>query len=117
GIEPKIVAKSSGFHHQRVTFPMAGGVPVPGGIRVLWKRPSVCEDLPVLHIALSQDDDPAGHRENALIVVVGPDAWCIARHSMNVRVRTLRAASLLHQFRGTGLIRRRAFPKRQDTDE
>ena len=117
GIQPEIVAETGGLHHQRVTIPFTGRVAVPGRSGILGERPSVGEDLAVLHVALGQDEHAAGYRENSFVVIVGPDSRSVARHAMNVRVQTLLDTALLDQSRGPRLVRQRILQRGGDIDE
>src|SRR5205823_11351908 len=93
---------------------MTDRVPVPGWIWILRKRPPIREDLPVLHIALGQDDHAAGNHENAFVIIICPDSWSPARHAMNVWIEPLLDASFLNQFRSPRLIRHGCLQARRD---
>src|SRR5204862_3774824 len=112
GVQPQIVAETGGFHYQGVAFPMAGRVPVPSRIRILRKRPSIGEDLAVLHIALREDDHAARELENSLVIIVGPDSWSSARHAMNVRIESLLDPAYLDQVSSPRPVRQGILQRR-----
>ena len=96
---------------------MAGGVPIPSWIRILRKRPSIGEDLAVLHIALGEDDHAARDLENSFVIIVRPDSWSSARHAMNVRIESLLDPAFLDQFSSPRLVRQRILQRRGDIDK
>src|SRR5882672_5390412 len=84
-IKPKLVVESHRVHHQRVSFPLARRIAVPGGVHVLGMAAPVHEDLPVgMHVSLHQEDDQLWGLDN--LPWIRSHAWYASRQAIRVRI-------------------------------
>src|SRR5260370_41693222 len=84
-IKPKLVVESNRVHHQRVSFPLAYRVAIPGGIQVLGMAAPVHEDLPIgVHVPFQQENDQLWGLDK--LPWVDSHVWQSGRQIMAVRV-------------------------------
>ena len=55
-IEPSPLFETGHIDDKRIAFPLPDRVPKPGGIRILWKRTTIGENLPLLIKFLVEHD-------------------------------------------------------------